>query len=75
MTYDEIAKLAEQLIYRDKLRLAQLLIQFARKEEEEQNPENRLMHNHSSPAIQETIQYSRLLTMKRSTRASTDANR
>jgi hypothetical protein len=57
MTYDEIAKIAEQLIYRDKLRLAQLLIQFVRKEEEEQNPENRLMDNHSSPPIQETIQY------------------
>jgi hypothetical protein len=57
MTYDEIAKLAEQLSYRNKLRLAQLLIQFARKEEEDQNPKNRLMRNHSSPPIQETIQY------------------
>jgi hypothetical protein len=57
MTYEEIAKLAGQLSYRDKLRLAQLLIQFARKEEEEQNPENRLLLNHSSPAIQETVQY------------------
>ena len=57
MIYDEIAKLAGQLGYRDKLRLAQLLIQFARKEEEEQHPENRLMRNPSSPPTQETIQY------------------
>jgi hypothetical protein len=35
ITYDEIASLTEQLSYRDKLRLAQLLIQFARKEAEE----------------------------------------
>ncbi len=37
MNYDEIAKQAHTLSYRDKLRLAQLLIQLARKEEE-QNP-------------------------------------
>lgn len=41
MTYDEIAKSTEQLSYRDKLRLAQLLVQLARKEEEEQNPAKR----------------------------------
>ncbi|MBX7244073.1 MAG: hypothetical protein K1X53_01160 [Candidatus Sumerlaeaceae bacterium] len=35
MTYDEIAKLTEQLPYRDKLRLVQLLIQRGRKEEEQ----------------------------------------
>jgi len=35
MTYDELSKQAEQLSYRDKFRLAQLLIQLARKEEEE----------------------------------------
>ena len=38
MTYAEVSKLAEQLTYRDKLRLAQVLLQLARKEEEEQNP-------------------------------------
>jgi len=38
MTYDEVSKQAEQLSYREKLRLAQLLIQLAHKEEEEQNP-------------------------------------
>lgn len=41
MTYDELAASAETLSYRDKFRLAQLLIQLARKEEEEQNPEKR----------------------------------
>ncbi len=41
MTYSELAKEIEQLSYRDKFRLAQLLIQLARKEEEEQNPERR----------------------------------
>lgn len=39
--YDKIAKLCEQLSYRDKFRLAQLLIQLARKEEEEKNPDIR----------------------------------
>jgi hypothetical protein len=41
MTYDVIALACEQLHYRDKLRLAQLLIQAARKEEEESKPEKR----------------------------------
>ncbi len=41
MTYNEIAKLAEELSYRDKFRLAQLLIQLGRKEEEEQYPDAR----------------------------------
>ena len=41
MTYDVIALACEQLGYRDKLRLAQLLIQAARKEEENTNPQNR----------------------------------
>ena len=41
MDYNELAKEAEGLSYRDKFRLAQLLIQLARKEEEEQNPEKR----------------------------------
>ena len=36
MTYEEIKDLTLQLSYRDKLRLAQLLIQLGRKEEEEQ---------------------------------------
>ena len=41
MKYDELAKHCEILGYRDKLRLSQLLIQLARKEEELQNPQNR----------------------------------
>jgi hypothetical protein len=41
MKYDEITKECEILSYRDKLRLAQLLIQLARKEEEIENPAKR----------------------------------
>ena len=41
MNYEEISKECENLGYRDKLRLAQLLIQLARKEEEIQNPTKR----------------------------------
>ena len=41
MGYDELAKHCEALGYRDKLRLSQLLIQLARKEEEIQNPQTR----------------------------------
>ena len=41
MTYDVVALACEKLNYRDKLRLAQLLIQTARKEEESENPQNR----------------------------------
>jgi hypothetical protein len=38
VTYSELSREIEQLSYRDKFRLGQLLIQLARKEEEEQNP-------------------------------------
>ncbi|HSE18560.1 MAG TPA: hypothetical protein VLB46_16010 [Pyrinomonadaceae bacterium] len=41
MTYDELSKQIEPLNYRDKFRLAALLIQLARKEEEEAHPETR----------------------------------
>ena len=41
MSYDEVSRQAESLGYRDKFRLAQLLIQWARKEEEEQSPAKR----------------------------------
>lgn len=41
MGYEEIVELCGQLSYRDKFRLAQLLIQLARKEEEEKNPDGR----------------------------------
>ena len=42
MNYNVIALACESLSYRDKLRLAQWLIQVARKEEENANPQNRL---------------------------------
>lgn len=57
MTYDEVSKQAEQLSYRDKFRLAQLLIQLARKEEEEQNPEKRKIASASTPSDPELVQY------------------
>ena len=41
MNYEVISLACEQLSYRDKLRLAQLLIQTARKEEETENPQKR----------------------------------
>ncbi len=69
MTYDEIAILSEQLSYRDKFRLAQLLIQVARKEEEEQYPEERKTINTSGPDF---IQYvaERLLKLKPTKKAA-----
>ena len=57
LTYAEVSKEAEQLTYRDKFRLAQLLIQLARKEEEEQNPEKRSSSNATNPSDPELIQY------------------
>ncbi|MEQ1914770.1 MAG: hypothetical protein ABL855_06740 [Sideroxydans sp.] len=57
MTYDEISKLIEKLNYRDKLRLAQLLVQLARKEEEEQNPEKRETATSTGTTDPELIQY------------------
>jgi hypothetical protein len=57
MNYNELSKQVEQLGYRDKLRLAQLLIQLARKEEEEQNPEKRETAAASGPSDPELIQY------------------
>ena len=41
MTYNELSEAVVGLSYRDKFRLAQLLIQLARKEEEEQYPQKR----------------------------------
>jgi len=72
ITYDEIANLTEQLSYRDKLRLAQLLIQFARKEEEEQNPEHRVAQSVQSSPNQEIIQYAaaRLLKLRPTKKSS-----
>lgn len=63
MTYDEIAQLSEQLSYRDKFRLAQLLIQLGRKEEEEQYPETRKSSAPSGENITQYV-YERLLKLK-----------
>ena len=49
MNYNEIAEECESLHYRDKLRLAQLLIQLSRKEEEIQHPEKRTNNSSSMP--------------------------
>jgi hypothetical protein len=57
MTYNELSKEIERLSYRDKFRLAQLLIQLARKEEEEQNPEQRQTAVASAKFDPELVQY------------------
>ena len=41
MKYEKIVQYCEELEYRDKFRLAQLLLQLGRKEEEKQNPQKR----------------------------------
>ena len=48
MTYDEIKDLTLQLTYRDKFRLAQLLIQVGRKEEDYRTVE--IVGNTSNPS-------------------------
>ena len=57
MNYEDIASAAQEITYRDKLRLAQLLIQLARKEEEEQNPDRRAPIKASTRSDPEMIQY------------------
>jgi hypothetical protein len=57
MDYESISREAEELSYRDKLRLAQLLIQLARKEEEEENPDKRATAPSSAPSDPELIEY------------------
>ena len=57
MTYESVTKEAELLGYRDKLRLAQLLIQLARKEEEQSKPDARQPAASSGPSDPELIQY------------------
>lgn len=53
MKYEEIAKAVESLSYRDKFRLAQLLIQLGRKqeEEEEEYPQQRPTTGSNSPEL------------------------
>jgi hypothetical protein len=57
MTYNELSKEIQQLSYRDKFRLAQLLIQLARKEEEEQNPQGRQKRSPSGRFDSELVQF------------------
>jgi len=64
MDYEAIALACERLDYRDKLRLAQLLIQTARKEEENLNPQERIVelkHSVSAELVEQkeinTISY------------------
>src|ERR1041384_4747394 len=57
MTYDKLSKQLEQLSYRDKFRLAQLLIQLARKEEEEAHPERRETNTPTAKFNPDLIQY------------------
>lgn len=57
MTYEELSKEIEQLGYRDKFRLAQLLIQLARKQEEEQNPAKRQLNGQTVEPDPELIKY------------------
>lgn len=63
MSYDEIVKVIETLGYRDKLRLAQLLIQIARKEEEEQKPADRKAINAQDAELVEYVK-ERLIKLK-----------
>ena len=76
MTYDEIAGLCEQLGHKDKLRLAQLLIQLAKKEEETQNAQHRIEENRkdfSKPQnSSEVVQYvfERLIKLKPTKKSS-----
>jgi hypothetical protein len=57
MVYDGVVAECGKLHYREKLRLAQLLIQLARKEEELENPEPRgpvtstVTYAHSKPVV------------------------
>ncbi len=57
MNYDVIALACEQLDYRDKLRLAQLLIQTARKEEENLNPKSQVVdQKKNKPEVKQLVQ-------------------
>lgn len=57
MTYEEVSTQAERLSYRDKLRLAQLLVQLARKEEEAENPAHRADSSGVGTPDAELLQY------------------
>jgi hypothetical protein len=55
--YQKLTLLIEDLDYRDKFRLAQLLLQLGRKEEEESHPENRSDAPSARPTDPEMIKY------------------
>jgi hypothetical protein len=66
VAYEEVAALAEKLNYRDKFRLAQLLIQLARKEEEDTHPDKRQATGVAKAPEPELVEYvaARLLKLK-----------
>ncbi|MCE9924686.1 hypothetical protein LZ640_09390 [Aeromonas media] len=64
MKYEEIAKKCEGLSYRDKFRLAQLLIQLARKQEEEEYPIQRKHEEPGNDVNNITYVAERLLKLK-----------
>lgn len=72
MLYQKLTLRVEQLAYRDKLRLAQLLIQLGRKEEEEAHPESRSDAPSARPTDPEMIGYvaERLAKLRPGRRAS-----
>ena len=57
MKFDEIAAQAQALPYRDKFRLAQLLLQTGRKEEEEAHPAGRVLPMGNRPTDPELLRY------------------
>jgi len=57
MEYEDIAQNARDLSYREKLKLAQLLLQLAMKEEEEQNPDERKLAAAGSGDPGDNIEY------------------
>lgn len=74
MDYAEIAKQCESLSYRDKLRLAQLLVQLGRKEEEESHPDNRPPEAAAQPDPELVIYVAERLRKLRPTKKATVLN-
>ncbi len=68
MEYDEIVVLCGKLSYRDKFRLAQLLIQLARKEEEEKKPNETRHATTTLPSIEYVVE--RLMKSKPTKKAA-----
>ncbi len=57
MAYEEVSRAATALPYRDKMRLALLMIQLAAKEEEQQNPAPRVGNGSTRRLDGELIEY------------------